>query len=127
MTSALIVYRVSAALSRFARVLQSSADGTSRTDFLSARARLNSLRPSLLVTTLGLREYNGLHLVHFAASAGTRTRSIVYLNQDDVGSARDLQSGAFYELQNRRDFRPLVNSSGRCRSGLKDGAGRVRR
>jgi hypothetical protein len=71
-------------------------------DFSSARARLKAKPPGLMVTALQLREYNGLHLVYFAAAAGLPTRSLVYTETVDPIQAREVRSaGAFYEVRAR--------------------------
>ena len=71
-------------------------------DFSTARARLRSSPPELLITALRLREYNGLNLVYLAASAGLATRSIVYTESNDAGMAREVRAaGAFYEVRQR--------------------------
>lgn len=71
-------------------------------DFSTARARLRSAPPELLITALRLREYNGLNLVYFAASAGLRTRSIVFTDDSDSATAREVRAaGAFYEVRAR--------------------------
>jgi DNA-binding NtrC family response regulator len=73
-------------------------------DFSTARARLRAAHPELLITALRLREYNGLNLVYLAASAGLRTRSIVYTDDSDSGMAREVRAaGAFYEVRARLD------------------------
>jgi DNA-binding NtrC family response regulator len=71
-------------------------------DFSTARARLRAAPPQWLITALRLREYNGLNLVYLAASAGLRTRSIVYTEANDSGMAREIRAaGAFYEVRPR--------------------------
>jgi DNA-binding NtrC family response regulator len=75
---------------------------TVHSDFSSARAQLCARPPDLLVTTLQLGEYNGLHLVHLAAATGLPTRSLVYTDMVDPSQAREIQkSGAFYEVRAR--------------------------
>lgn len=66
--------------------------------FKTARVRLFATRPALLVANLRLGPYNGLHLVHLAASAAMPTRCVVYGDPPDPGLAREAQAtGAFYE------------------------------
>jgi DNA-binding NarL/FixJ family response regulator len=71
-------------------------------DFQTARARLWRSRLftthfDLLVTNLQVGIYNGLHLVYLLAAAGSPTRSVVYSNRRNAGSAHDVQrAGAFY-------------------------------
>jgi DNA-binding NtrC family response regulator len=69
-----------------------------RGDFLSARVQLFAKPYDWLVTNLRLQAYNGLHLVHLAASTGLPTRILVYGEPHDVALAREAQrTGAFYE------------------------------
>ena len=68
-------------------------------DFSSARDRLISQPPQLLIANFRLREYNALHLV---LRARPETRCIIYSAYDDAGLAREAQAaGAFYERQLR--------------------------
>src|SRR5947208_2093105 len=67
-------------------------------DFTAARIRLSSTSYDWLVTNLRLNAYNGLHLVHVAATAGLATKSLVYGEPRDLSLAREAQRvGAFYE------------------------------
>ena len=71
------------------------------TDFLAARKRLLENAPRLLVTNLRLGEYNGLHLVHLAASLGLQTQCVVYSDHQDALLIREARStGAVYETKN---------------------------
>src|SRR5580700_10540193 len=71
-------------------------------DFRTARRQLFQRPPDLLVTNVYLQEFNGLHLVHLAATGGLKTRSIVYASELDLGLAREVQAaGAFYERADR--------------------------
>src|ERR1700694_6031896 len=71
-------------------------------DFRTARRQLFQHPPDLLVTNVYLDEFNGLHLVHLAATAALKTRSIVYASELDLGLAREAQAaGAFYERADR--------------------------
>jgi len=82
--------------------LPSSVDLDVRADFPSARARLHTQPPRLLVTALRLREYNGLHLVYLAARAGLTTRSVVYTDAPDQTAAQESRTaGAFYEVRSQ--------------------------
>ena len=83
------------------------ADVEACTEFRTARTRLLTQPPDLLITNLRIQAYNGLHLVHLAA--GTHTRCIVYSTYDDLVLAREAQAaGAFFE----HPFRlPLVLQS----------------
>ena len=69
-----------------------------RADFPSARTQLLMTPYDWLITNLRLRAYNGLHLVHLAATSGLATRSVVYAEHHDPSLAREAQrAGAFYE------------------------------
>ena len=82
--------------------LRPYAEVATCTEFAKARMQLRAFEPQFLVTALALREYNGLHLVYLASAAGLRTRSIVYLDQLNLGLAAEVQAaGAFFELQHR--------------------------
>ena len=82
--------------------LRSFAEVKTCSGFARARVQLRSLVPQFLITTLALREYNGLHLVYLASAAGLPTRSIVYHDQLDAGLATEVQAaGAFFELRHR--------------------------
>jgi DNA-binding NtrC family response regulator len=88
------------AVAAVAESLPPAIDLDVRADFPAARARLHARPPSLLVTALRLREYNGLHLVYLAARAGLPTRSIVYTDTPDQAAAHDCRAaGAFYEVR----------------------------
>jgi DNA-binding response OmpR family regulator len=52
--------------------------------FKDAKATLLSARPSLVVTDVRLREYNGLHLVHRGRSAWKNLPVIVTSSMDDI-------------------------------------------
>jgi response regulator of citrate/malate metabolism len=74
-------------------------------DFRTARRQLFQHPPDLLVTNVYLQEFNGLHLVHLAATAALKTRSIVYAKELDLGLAREAQAaGAFYERADRLSY-----------------------
>ena len=82
--------------------LPASVDLDVRADFPAARARLHAQPPRLLVTSLRLREYNGLHLVYLAARAGLPTRSVVYTDVPDRATALESRTaGAFYEVRSQ--------------------------
>lgn len=91
-SDATAVRGLSEALKRFAHVERYTA-------FREARTGLRDTHPDLLITNLRLGAYNGLHLVHLAAIAVPRTRSIVYMDSpEDLFLARAAQeAGAFYE------------------------------
>jgi DNA-binding NtrC family response regulator len=72
---------------------------TVQTAFNKARAELRARPPSLLITNLELREYNGLHLVYLAQAVGLETRTVVYTGNHDAGQAREVRgAGAFYDI-----------------------------
>lgn len=72
------------------------------TTFAAARSALRARPPALLVTSVALREYNGLHLVYLAKSIALETRSIVHTARPDTVHAGEVRAaGAFYELQGR--------------------------
>jgi hypothetical protein len=74
-------------------------------DFRTACRQLFQHPPDLLVTNGYLLEFDGLHLVHLAATASLKTRSIVYAGELDLGLARDAQAaGAFYERADRLSY-----------------------
>jgi PleD family two-component response regulator len=88
------------ALFRAQNAVQSVANVETCSDFRVARARLLARPPDLLVTNLRLERFNGLHLVYL--TRGTRTRSIVYSTQHDMGLAREARAaGASYERAER--------------------------
>jgi hypothetical protein len=77
-------------------------DVTALAHFSTARSRLKERQPTLLVTALQLREYNGLHLVYVAAEAGLPTRCVVHTDAVDPLYAREVRAaGAFYETRAR--------------------------
>jgi hypothetical protein len=68
-------------------------------DFQAARARLLLEPPELLVTNIRLCEYTGIHLVMLASAS---TRSIVYMDPEDLVLLREAQRvGAFVESPER--------------------------
>jgi len=74
-------------------------------DFRTARRQLFEHPPDLLVTNVHLQEFNGLHLVHLAATAALKTRSIVYAVELNLALAREAQAaGAFYERADRLPY-----------------------
>jgi hypothetical protein len=74
-----------------------SVDGCS--DFTTARTRLLQDAPDVLMTNLRLGAHNGLHLVYLA---GVSTRSIVYMEREDLLLLREAQrAGAFVESVER--------------------------
>jgi hypothetical protein len=88
--------------SDLARRLRPEADATICSAFPQARARLQDVKPQILVTALALHEYNGLHLVYLASGLELQTLSIVYCTELDIGLAAEVQAaGAFFELRHR--------------------------
>jgi PleD family two-component response regulator len=68
-------------------------------DFQAARARLLIEPPDLLIANIRLREYNGIHLVMLAPAS---TRSVVYMDPEDLVLLREAQkAGAFVESPER--------------------------
>ena len=68
-------------------------------DFQAARARLLIEPPDLLIANVRLREYNGIHLVMLASAS---TRSVVYMDPEDLVLLREAQrAGAFVESPER--------------------------
>jgi DNA-binding NtrC family response regulator len=71
-------------------------------DFPRARKALLTTEPDILITSLRLGAYNGLHLVYLAVSNHLQVTSIVYDDPMDVGLAREAQRlGAFVESRER--------------------------
>ena len=100
MTSVLLVDSDVTAAVASARGLGRAVDVAVCSDFSTARARLHTEPPRLLVTALRLCEYNGLQLVYLAAKAGLPTRSIVHTETDNFWQASEIQrAGAFYEVR----------------------------
>lgn len=75
-------------------------------DFPTAYSRLSSAPPDLLITKLRLfTNVEGLQLAYAVASAGSRTRTIVYGDWAEPWVTRELQRlGAFYEPRSRLQF-----------------------
>ena len=68
--------------------------------FAAARSVLQQGAVDLLVTTLRLGAFNGLHLVYLAQFVARGTRAVVYTESLDTGLGRDVQrAGAFYETR----------------------------
>jgi DNA-binding NtrC family response regulator len=68
--------------------------------FESARAELLTGPVTLIATNLRLRDFNGLHLVHLAATAHVPAKAIVYSDQYEPALAYEVQrAGAFYETR----------------------------
>jgi DNA-binding NtrC family response regulator len=101
----------------FVRNFQTYADAArlaTCTRFQAARKALLNDRPDLLVTSLRLGAYNGLHLVYLAAANRLPTTSIVYDDPIDPVLAREAQRiGAFVESRQRivRVFESYLNAT----------------
>jgi hypothetical protein len=68
--------------------------------FETARRDVVAIPFALIVTNLRLAAFNGLHLVHLAATAGLPTRAVVYTDEYDALIGREVQrAGAFYETR----------------------------
>lgn len=59
--------------------------------FETARQRIVSSRPAVLVTPLKLGEYNGLHLVLRARTANPRLAALVTIDDRDASFKKDVQ------------------------------------
>ncbi len=70
--------------------------------FPSARARLSERPYDLLVISVRLGAYNGLHLVHLARALQLPTRAVVFDLHSDIALASETQdAGAFFEHADR--------------------------
>lgn len=68
--------------------------------FETARRELLTARDAVIVTNLRLAGFNGLHLVHLAATAAIPARAIVYTDDYEPDLALEVQrAGAFYETR----------------------------
>jgi hypothetical protein len=115
---------------RFRRAARGEAYVTPAAGFEEARAALFAGSWDFLVTNLRLGAYNGLHLVHLAASKQLVTRSIVYSGgENDAALARTVQeAGAFYEREDVLDVvLPSYFRSSLPPSDRRDAARRDRR
>ena len=66
--------------------------------FESARTELLTTPFTFIATNLRLGPFNGLHLVHLAATANAPARAIVYTDAYEPALAHEVQrTGAFYE------------------------------
>ncbi len=93
-----------AVLATIRQALQGGAHVEMCADFSSAKTRLLTDPPNVLVTNLRLHAYNGLHLVLLATAAAS-TRCLVYADPDDLLLAREAQRlGAFYERASNVPF-----------------------
>jgi hypothetical protein len=71
-------------------------------EFPTAREQLSAMSFSLLVTSLRLQDYSGLHLVHLSLLSTSPPACIVYTDGRNLTMARDIQTaGAFYESADR--------------------------
>jgi DNA-binding NtrC family response regulator len=70
------------------------------TQFESARAALLAAPWTFIATNIQLRDFNGLHLVHLAATAPVPATALVYTDHYDPRLAHEVQqAGAFYETR----------------------------
>jgi hypothetical protein len=68
--------------------------------FDGARRELLAAPFEFVVANLRLRGFNGLHLVHLAATLTVPPIAVVYTDEYDVGLAREIQrTGAFFEIR----------------------------
>jgi DNA-binding NtrC family response regulator len=74
-------------------------------DFMIARRKLLDAPPDLLVTSVRLGAYNGLHLIYLSMTTRAATRSVVYSTYVDLTLVDEVQRiGAFYELETRLPY-----------------------
>jgi DNA-binding NtrC family response regulator len=84
------------------QALRFIADVEACSEFAVGRKRLFAHPPDLLVSSVRLQAYNGLHLMYLAAVSGLYTRAIVYDDARDVVLLREAQAaGAFVESPQR--------------------------
>jgi hypothetical protein len=70
------------------------------TRFESARTALSIAPWTFIATNIRLGDFNGLHLVHLAATTRVSARALVYADQYDPHLAHEVQqAGAFYETR----------------------------
>ncbi len=70
------------------------------TGFEAARRDILALPFAFIATNLRLAAFNGLHLVHLAATAGRPPRAVVYTEEYDPLIGLEVQrTGAFYETR----------------------------
>ena len=70
------------------------------TEFDAARQRIANQCPDVIVVSIRLGRFNGIHLVHLARLANPDVNAVVYGGADDLPLAVDAQhAGAFYELE----------------------------
>jgi DNA-binding NtrC family response regulator len=68
--------------------------------FESARTELMSIPFAFIAANVRLRDFNGLHLVHLAATANIPAKAIVYTDDYEPYMAHEVQrAGAFYETR----------------------------
>src|SRR5215470_8776453 len=78
-------------LAAFAATLASTATVEDHAGFETARERLNTFAPDLLVTNLQLGAFNGLHLVYLLQSRRPITRALVYTDSLSLRMAAEVQ------------------------------------
>jgi DNA-binding NtrC family response regulator len=68
--------------------------------FESARTELLTIPFAFIATNVRLRDFNGLHLVHLAATANSPAKAIAYTDRYEPDLAHEVQrAGAFYETR----------------------------
>jgi DNA-binding LytR/AlgR family response regulator len=73
--------------------------------FTAARARLETTRFDLVVASLRLGPYNGIHLAHIARLIDVPPHVVVHSDEQDVAAATDVQRAcALYERTERLVF-----------------------
>src|SRR3990172_3930809 len=83
--------------------MRSVAEVHLHAQFETARTHLLTMPFDFVITNLGLKAFNGLHLVHLAAAAELPARAIVYTSEYDPALAKEIQrAGAFYERSEER-------------------------
>jgi hypothetical protein len=100
------------------RALATMANGRAGVEsvesFAAARARLEDTRFDLVVANLRLGPYNGIHLAYLARMTNRATSVVVYSDELDAYTAREIQSaGALYERTERLLFALLAYVGGR--------------
>jgi DNA-binding NtrC family response regulator len=98
---ALIVDGDDLQLSKLRAIARSAGyDVISETSFETARRRLLTSPPAILIANLRLKSFNGIHLAYLARTAAPQVKVIIYDSQDDAALAREVQRAhAFYERQ----------------------------
>ncbi len=69
------------------------------TEFLEARHELLLCRPHVLIASLRLAAFNGIHLAYLAKNNRPDTRVMIYGTNDRMLAAEIQSAGAFFERQ----------------------------